>query len=120
MDFPQSFSSSPRSYKFVRPSHGRATRSSCLVEAINFEAQADASDDANAVAGIDSDADAEYETDAEYVVAVPAAAAEPLSVYDVIPHEDGGTVIPNSLMRQKVRGSRLRREGRKVSMILVY
>ncbi|KAK7937561.1 uncharacterized protein PG986_014429 [Apiospora aurea] len=60
-----------------------------------------ASDDANAVAGIDSDADAEYETDPEYVAAVPAAAAEPLSVYDVIPDEDGGTVIPNSHMRQK-------------------
>ena len=30
-----------------------------------------------------------------------AATAEPLSVYDVIPDEDGGTVIPNSPMRQK-------------------
>ena len=29
------------------------------------------------------------------VAAVPAAAAEPLSVYDFIPDEDGGTVIPN-------------------------
>ena len=47
----------------TRPSHGRATRSRRRVEAIHFEAQADASDDANAVAGIDSDADAEYETD---------------------------------------------------------
>ncbi|KAK6858989.1 hypothetical protein PG995_004842 [Apiospora arundinis] len=83
------------------PSHGRATRSSGQVEAIHFEAQADASDDANAVAGIDSDADAEYETDPEYVAAVPAAAVEPLSVYDIIPDEDDGTVIPNSPMRQK-------------------
>ena len=55
----------------------------------------------NAVAGIGSDADAEYETDPEYVAAVPAAAAEPLSVYDIIPDEDGGTVIPNRPMRQK-------------------
>jgi hypothetical protein len=85
----------------TRPSHGRATRSRRRVEAIHLEAQADASDDANAVAGIDSDADAEYETDPEYIAAVPAAAAEPLSVYDVIPDEDGGTVIPHSPMRQK-------------------
>ncbi|KAK6858961.1 hypothetical protein PG995_004814 [Apiospora arundinis] len=85
----------------ARPSHGRATRSS-QVEAIHFEAQADASDHANTVAGIDSDADAEYETDPEYVAAVPAAAAEPLSVYDVIPNEDGGTIILNSPTSQIV------------------
>lgn len=74
---------------------------SSQVEAIHFEAQADASDDANAVASIDTDADAEHETDPECIAAVAAAAADPLSVYDVIPDEDGGTVIPNSLMRQK-------------------
>jgi hypothetical protein len=80
----------------TRPSHGRATRSRRRVEAIHFEAQADASDDANAVAGIDSDADAEYETDPEYIVVAPAVAAEPLSVNDIIPDEAGGAVIPNS------------------------
>ncbi|KAK8076798.1 hypothetical protein PG996_002968 [Apiospora saccharicola] len=48
--------------------HCRATRSSGQVEAINFEAQADANDDANAVADLDSDADAEYETDPEFLL----------------------------------------------------
>ena len=48
-----------------------------------------------------SSSENEYETDPEYIAAVPAAEAEPLSVYDVIPDEDGGTVIPNSPMRQK-------------------
>lgn len=42
-----------------------------------------------------SDADAEYETDSEHIAAAPAGAAEPLSVYDIIPDEAGGAVIPN-------------------------
>ena len=47
-----------------------------------------------------SDADAGYEPDSEYVAAAPAGAAEPLSVYDIIPDEAGGAVIPNSKTSQ--------------------
>ncbi|KAK7937822.1 uncharacterized protein PG986_014690 [Apiospora aurea] len=46
------------------------------------------------------DANAEYETEPEYIAAAPVDAAEPLSVYDAIPDEYGGTVIPNSPMKQ--------------------
>jgi len=49
---------------------------------------------------VDSDADAKYETDLEYIAAAPVGAAESLSVYDIILDEDGGTVILNSPMRQ--------------------
>ncbi|KAK8011799.1 ribosomal protein L6 [Apiospora arundinis] len=76
----------------ARPSHCRTTRSRRHAEAVDFEAQPAASDDANAGVVVDSDAGTEYETDPEYVAAVPAAAGEPLSVYDVVPDEDGGTV----------------------------
>ncbi|KAK7937633.1 uncharacterized protein PG986_014501 [Apiospora aurea] len=80
----------------ARPSHGRATRSRRHAEAVDFETQPNASDDANADVDVDSDVDAEYESDPEYMGAAPVGAAEPLSVYDIIPDEDGGTVIPYS------------------------
>ncbi|KAK7937470.1 uncharacterized protein PG986_014338 [Apiospora aurea] len=78
---------------YWNPTHERSSRQ---VKAVNFEAHLGANDDANADGDMDVDADAEYESDPECIVAVPAAAAEPLSVYDIIPDEDGGTVILHS------------------------
>ncbi|KAK7937440.1 uncharacterized protein PG986_014308 [Apiospora aurea] len=59
--------------------------------------------DLNRIPTASDDANAEYETDPEYIAAAPVGAAESLSVYDIIPDEDGGTVIlhsPHSLSRQ--------------------
>jgi len=49
---------------------------------------------------VDSDADAEYEIDPEYIAAAPVGAAESLSVYDIIPDEDGSAIVLNSPTRQ--------------------
>lgn len=78
-----------------RPTHGRATQSRRHVEAVDFEAQLNAND-ANAVEGVDSAADAEYETNPECIAAVPTGTVDisPLSVYGVIPDENGGRDIP--------------------------
>ncbi|KAK7928503.1 hypothetical protein PG985_005501 [Apiospora marii] len=38
--------------------------------------------------------------DPEYMTAAPVGGAEPVSVYDIVPDEDGGTVIPHSPRRQ--------------------
>lgn len=64
-------------------------RLSGQVELINFEAPPGARDDVNAVINMDSDADAEYETNPGYIAAVPTGKADTsiLSVYDIIPDE---------------------------------
>ena len=70
-----------------------------------------------------NDVDAEYEVDSEYIAAVPAAAADSLSVYKIIPNEDGGTVIPHSPHSPRRQAGAMQLpspQSRKVSLVLVH